>query len=60
MFLHYIYNYIYDKQDNVSWLHIELFSNVLLFLKIYALFLKDKEIRFGHIDFYFVWKFENR
>lgn len=43
MFLQYTYNYnyIYNEQDNVSWLHIELLNNALLFLKNYAIFLKD-------------------
>jgi len=53
------YNYMYNEQDNVSWLHIELLSNTLFLKKLRNIFERYSQ-EFGSVDFYFIRKFENR
>lgn len=49
---------IYDEQDSVSWLHIKLLNNVLLFPKLRNIIERYSQ-EFGRVDFHFVWKFKN-
>jgi len=52
---------MYNEQGYVSWLHIELLSNTLFLKQIPQYFLKILTgIRFDHVEFYFIRKFENR
>lgn len=50
--------HIYNEQDSVSWLYIELLNNVLLFPKLRNIFGRYSQ-KFGRVDFYFV-KFKKR
>lgn len=51
------HDFIYHEQDSVSWLHIELLNNVLLFPKLRNIFGRYSQ-KFDRVGFYFVWKFK--